>query len=373
MSKENRIREYQQCVRCVMDSNIDPYIRFDEDGCCHYCTEALIRKESTYFPNEEGQRRLERLLDEVKAYGKGKKYDCVMGLSGGLDSSYLAYLGQKWGLRVLAIHIDDGFDTEISKRNLDSLIRATGFDYLTVKPDERQFCDLTKTYMRAGVPNLAAPQDSVLFAFLYNRMLKFRIRYFLTGANFAGECIMESRVNHFAGDSRNIKDINKKFGYGPINKLKLIDYRRQYIYANVLGHRYPRPLDYVDYDRDRAFKELYDFCGFTYYGRKHLENILTAFLQLYWYPKRFNLDKRLGHQSSMIVSGQTTREKALEELKEPLYDEAMMNEYIAFLKAKLRISDEEFEAFMNGPIRMHGEFKTNEDELFYKIRHLRKA
>ena len=366
------MREYQQCTRCVMDTNIDPLISFDENGYCSYCTKAFKRKETEYFPNAEGERRLQELLAEVKEYGKGKKYDCVMGLSGGLDSSYLAYLGHKWGLRVLAIHINDGFDTDISKENLRRLVEATGFDYLTVTPDERQFCDLTKGYMHAGVPNLAAPQDSILFAYLYAKMAKYNIRYFLTGGNFAGESIMEGRVNHSAGDARNIKDINKKFGYGPINKLKLTDYRVSYFYSKVYGQQTPHPLDYVDYNRDRAFKELYDLCGFQYYGRKHLENKLTAFLQLYWYPKRFNLDKRLGHQSSMIVSGQTTRERALEELKEPLYDETMMNEYITFIKDKLRISDSEFEAFMSGPIRMHEEFMTDKDELFYKIRHIGK-
>lgn len=364
------MRTYQRCTRCVMDTTIDPDIRFDSNGYCNYCEAAYQRMPQTYFPNELGQQKLEAMLAEVKAYGKGKKYDCIMGLSGGLDSSYLAYLGHKWGLRVLAIHIDDGFDTDISKNNLKQLVKATGFDYAVVQPDARQFYDLTKAYMRAGVPNLAAPQDSVLFAFLEDQMRKNDIRYFLTGGNFAGECIMEAKTNFSPNDRTNILDINRKFGTGPVNRLKFVDYRKSFIYNKLYHFKKLMPLDYIDYNRERAFKELAEFCDFQYYGRKHLENKLTAFLQLYWYPKRFGLDKRLAHQSSMIVSGQTTREKALKELEEPLYDEAMMAEYIADIKEKLQITDEEFESFVNGPIRLHQDFKVAEDEWFYKIRHM---
>ena len=158
---------------------------------CNYCTDALNRMKTTYFPNAEGQKKLEALIKDIKKKGEGKKYDCVMGLSGGLDSSYLAYLGYKWGLRVLAIHIDDGFDTDISKENLKRLISATGYDYEVVTPDAKQYNALTKAYMKAGVPNLCAPQDSVLFAFLYDQMKKDRVNCFVSGWNFAGECIMQ--------------------------------------------------------------------------------------------------------------------------------------------------------------------------------------
>lgn len=360
-----------QCTRCILDNRSDKTITFDEKGQCNYCTAALARMETEYFPNDEGEKRLAALITELKEKGKGKKFDCIMGLSGGLDSSYLAYLGYTWGLRVLAIHIDDGFDTEISKNNLRKLVEATGFEYKVVTPDAKQFYALTKAYMKAGVPNLCAPQDSILFAFLYDQMKREGINCFVSGWNFAGESILQNAdLLRSPGDSRNIKDINKKCGTQPIDKLKLVDYRKNFIYQKLYKHTSPMPLNYIDYDRQKAFDELGEFCGFQYYGRKHLENILTAFVQLYWLPKRFNYDKRTSHYSSMIVSGQMSREQALEEMKQPLYDNNLMKDYIAVIKEKLEISDSEFEELMNAPIHYHSEFKSNTDEWFYKIRHL---
>lgn len=362
--------EIKQCTRCILDNRIDRKMTFDARGYCNYCRDAEKRMKNTYFPNEAGEKKLEKLIEEIKENGKGKRYDCVMGLSGGLDSSYLAYLGYKWGLRVLAIHIDDGFDTDISKENLRKLIEATGFTYEVVTPDPKQFNALTKAYMKAGVPNLCAPQDSVLFAFLYDQMKKEKLNCFVSGWNFAGECIMQGDLIRTAYDSRNIKDIHKKFGTEPINKLKLLDYRKLYVLRKLYGHYQPTPLNYIKYDRATAFKELGEFCDFQYYGRKHLENILTAFLQLYWLPQKFNFDKRTSHYSSMIVSGQMTREEALLAMKEPLYDESLMESYISIIKERLDISDTEFEEIMNAPVHYHSEFLSDEDEWFYKIRHI---
>lgn len=272
----------------------------------------------------------------------------------------------------MAVHIDDGFDTEISKKNLKKLIDTTGYDYKVVKPDKEQYYALTRAYMEAGVANLCAPQDSVLFAFLYEQMRKEKINCFVSGWNFAGECIMQGDEIHSAYDDRNIKEINKKFGTKPINKLKLLDYKRLYVYKKVFGFHTPTPLNYIKYDRETAFRELGEFCKFQYYGRKHLENILTAFVQLYWLPGKFGIDKRNSHYSSMIVSGQMTREQALKEMELSLYDEKMINEYIDIVKEKLCISDYDFSRLMKAPVRSHSEFKTNRDEWFYKIRHFRK-
>lgn len=359
----------KRCTRCVMDNASDSTIRFDSEGHCNYCTTAIAQSEKTYFPNEQGQKRLEILLKDIKSSAEGKKYDCIMGLSGGLDSSYLAYLGYKWGLRVLAVHIDDGYDTEISKKNLDKIVKATGFDYEIIKPDAKQFNNLTLAYMKAGVPNLAIPQDNVLFAFLYKKMKEYKIQYFLTGGNFALESILQNGNSYKASDVVNIKDINKRFGNYNIDKLEFISTIDQQINKKVLGIKTPRALNFIDYNRDRAFKELAEFCGFEYYGRKHLENILTAFIQLYWLPKKFGVDKRTSHLSSMIISGQMTREEALKELAEPMYDEKMMADYISFIKKQMGISDQEFDQIMTSPTHQHTEYKTEDKILSYKIFH----
>ena len=361
--------ELVRCTRCVMDNKSDQTIKFNEKGECNYCTESFAKIGKVYFPNEEGQVKLESLLNEIKAYGEGKKYDCIMGLSGGLDSSYLAYLGYKWGLRVLAVHIDDGYDTEISKRNLQKLISATGFDYEVIVPDAEQFNDLTLAFMKAGVANIAIPQDNVLFAFLYKKMKENKIKYFLSGGNFALECILQQGNTYKANDVVNIKDIHKKFGTKPIDKLEFISTIQKGIDNKVLGIKTPRPLNYIDYNRERAFKELEEFCGFEYYGRKHLENILTAFAQLYWFPKKFDVDKRTSHLSSMIVSGQMTRDEALAELEEPLYDEKMMNEYISIIKARMGISDKEFFEIMSAPTHQNKEYAVEDSSLVFKVAH----
>ena len=268
---------------------------------------------------------------------------------------------------MLAVHIDDGYDTDISKENIRKLIEATGFDYEVITPDSDQFNALTLAYMKAGVPNIAIPQDNILFAFLYNRMKEYKINYFLTGGNFALECILQHGNTYSAWDVTNIKDINDRFGSMPIDKLKFISTIQLEIDKRMLGIKTPRALNYIDYNRDRAFRELKDFCGFEYYGRKHLENALTAFIQLYWLPRKFGVDKRTSHLSSMIVSGQLTRNEALDLLKEPIYDEKQMNKYIQLICDRMMISTEEFERIMSAPTHQHKEYKIESSKLYYKM------
>lgn len=346
----------KRCTRCIMDDSSDDMILFSRDGYCNYCEAALRNFGKIYFPNAIGKRKLDKLLNEVKASGVGKKYDCIMGLSGGLDSSYLTYLGYKWGLRILVVHIDDGFDTEISKKNISKLIEKTKFDFENVKPDSEQYADLIVSYMKAGVPNIAVPQDNLDLAYIYEKLKEYDIKYFLSGGNFALECILQKGNTYSNLDVQNILNIHNKFGKGPIDKLKFISSEEVEDIKRTRGIMTVRPLDLIDYNRDRAFCELKEFCGFEYYGRKHLENKLTEFIQLYWFPKKFGVDKRTSHLSSMIVTGQMTREQALREFSEPLYKEDEMKRCIELIKKSLNISDEEFNRIMAAPTHQHGEY-----------------
>ena len=347
------------CTRCVMNDASDQTITFDEQGHCSYCTKALNELGTVYFPNEEGKRRLDAMLKKIKEENKDKPYDCIMGISGGLDSSYLAYLGYQWGLRILAVHIDDGYDTEISKQNIQKLCKAAHIELRTITPDAEQFNDLILAYMKAGVPNLAIPQDNILFAFLCDTVKKEGLKYFLSGGNFALEGILQHDHVFNAMDTVNIRDIHRKFGTKGTDNLKFISSYQKYLRIKRGTVITLRPLNYIDYNRDRAFRELKDFCGFEYYGSKHLENILTAFVQLYWFPKKFGVDKRTSHLSSMIVSGQITREEALSKLAEPMFDEKTMSAYIAFIQSQLGITSEEFKKIMEAPAREHHDFKTD--------------
>lgn len=353
----------QRCTYCVMDNNSDDTIRFDANGECSYCREARARKDRVYFPNEEGKARLSAMLEEIKREGEGKPYDCLMGVSGGLDSSYLAYLGAvKWGLRIAAVHVDDGYDTEISQSNVRKLCDAAKIELVTISPDEEQFNDLALAFMKAGVPNIAMPQDNILLAELYSRAAEGGITYFLSGGNFALECILQQGNTWSNVDVVNIKDIHRRFGEKGIDRLRFISASEKRAISRKLGIRSPRLLNYVDYNRDKAFAELKDFCGFEYYGRKHLENYLTAFAQLYWFPKKFNVDKRTSHLSSMIVSGQMTREEALAELAEPLYEDAYMRRVKNLLCEKMGISLEYLEELSSTPGKQHDEYAIDRKE-----------
>lgn len=363
--------EYQICNRCVMD-NFDSTIKFDENGICNYCTEALARLPDTYFPNEIGEKKFQEMIDMLKNQGKGKDYDCLMGISGGLDSAYLAYIGSKAGLRILAVHIDDGYDTEISKQNIKKLGEYCNLNIINCKPDETQFNNLTKAFFRAEVPDIAIPQDNVLFSYLYKIARKHKIKYFLSGGNFALECILQQGNTHDAYDLVNIKNINRKFGNNKIDKLPLMSTFKKNIYSKILGIKTLRPLNYIDYNKERAIKELKDNVGFDYYGGKHYESALTRMIQGLWFPEKFSVDKRKSHLSSMIVSGQITREDALEMLQKPIYDSIEMEQDIALILKKLDITREEFNDNLSRKGKQHTEYKTSKlNKLFNFIRGIR--
>ena len=351
-----------------MDNRSDDTIIFDRNCYCNYCTEALSKLEKVYFPGKVGEQRLKELIKRLKKEDQKKQYDCIMGISGGLDSSYLAYLGAaKWGLRILAVHVDDGYDSEVTKRNIKRLCEKAKIKLVSIKPDTKQYNELTRAFILAGVPNLAIPQDNILFACVYKFMKEQGIKTFLSGGNFALECILQRGNTHDAYDLRNIKDINRRFGREKIDKLPLLSNFQRDIDAFILRIDTLRPLDYIDYNRKRALKELKEFCGFEYYGSKHLENTLTKFIQLYWFPKKFNVDKRTSHLSSMIVSGQMTRERALELLEEPLYDEEEMEKDIGFILNSLNLSQEEFTRIMEEPPKQHTDYHISRYNKVRKI------
>ncbi len=356
----------QECKRCVMNNDSDPYITFDKNGLCNYCTDALQRMKYTYFPNDEGKVKLESLITNLKKEGVGKKYDCLMGISGGLDSSYLTYLGSKWGLRILAVHIDDGFDTDISQRNIEKLVKATNVDFIVEKPDATQFDALTRAYIMAGVPNLAIPQDNVLFAYLFRYARQHKLNNFLSGGNFATESILQKGNTYRMFDVTNIKAIHKRFGTESLDKLQLLSDYRRFIDQKILKIKTHRPLNLMDYNSERALKELADFCDFEYYGGKHLENNLTKFIQTYWFYNKFKVDKRRSHLSSMIVSNQMTREKALSELQKSLYEENEMNEVITQICKRLKIPNQEFETIMSSQPKQHSDYPIDKFYILFK-------
>lgn len=354
----NSTSDIKICSRCVMDNESDTTITFLSDGTCNYCNDTLIRKDNEYFPNEKGKQKLDQVMAEIKKGGIGKQYDCMVGVSGGVDSSYIIYLGHQYGLRMLAIHIDDGFDTDIAQNNIKNLCEKAKVDLVTIKPDKLQFADLTKAFLHASVPNLALPQDNLLLAALNDAAEKYNIRYSLSGANFALESILERSTNVNAADKKHIIEIHKQFGEDKINKLRLFSLYERYIknkYFNKVEKIYP--LNYIDYNLNKALEELKFFCDYNYYGGKHYESILTRFLQCYYLPVKYKIDKRKSHYSSMIISGQMTREEALERMKSPLYtSEELRESDFNFISDYLGLSREAFEKAIALPPKQHSDY-----------------
>lgn len=363
------------CKRCVMDNIGDNTISFREDGTCNYCNYALSRINDVYFPNSIGKQKLEKIIKKLKKDGENKEYDCLMGLSGGLDSTYLAYLGaEKWGLKILAVHIDDGFNTDSAMENIEKLSEKLNIKVIIEEPDKAQYMDLIKSFIRSGVPGIDNPQDNILMAYLNKYAIKYDLKYFLSGANFSLESILQRGNAHVAADGVQIKEIHKQFGETKITSLPVIS-----LFDRYIGQKYIRkiktirPLDFIDYNRDRAIAELQEKVDFDYYGGKHYESIYTKFVQSYYLPNKFCVDKRKSHLSSMIISGQIDREKALEELEKPLYQDEQIETDITYILNQIGMSREEFDNIMNEPGKSHKEYKMSKLTLFAGLaRKLRK-
>lgn len=344
--------DYQRCTRCVMDNASDPTITFDAGGHCNYCSDVLRRMPTEYFPNEEGKRRLDAMVAEMKESCKDDPYDCIVGVSGGIDSSYILYLGWKYGLRMLAVHIDDGLDNPVATENLKKLIAKTGVEMVVIQPDMDEYRDILRSLFKGSLPNLAIAQDNLIMKALQDYAEEHHIRYSLDGANFAHESILERGRSVNACDKKFILAVHKKFGEHPIRHLEFLSLTDWYIKRHRAPVAHLRPLNYISYNLQDVIHELGDFCGFQYYGGKHYESILTRFLQCWYLPTKFGKDKRKSHYSSLIVSGQMTREEALEKLEQPLYpSEELLRADKQFLADYCGVSLDTFESWLDLPTR----------------------
>lgn len=353
--------KYQQCKRCVMDNISDDTITFDENGYCNYCSDTLKRMNNEYFPNEKGKEKLEELFENIKREGRGKRYDCIVGVSGGVDSSYILYLGYKYQLRMLAVHIDDGLDTVTASENIKKICKKTNTELVQVIPKIDEYKDAILSFFKANVPNIAIIQDNLIVSELYLYARKYNINYSLAGGNFACESILQRGNTHNAFDLKHIKDIEKKYGSMRWSNLPLIGFFHKYIkekYFTKVKKVYP--LNFMKYDLEEAIETLHSFCGYEYYGGKHYESTLIRFMQCYYLPEKFLVDKRKSHYSSLIVSGQMTRKEAIEKLQENTYiDSGLMQDDLKYLSNYFGISKEEFERILNGKARSHEDYTVS--------------
>jgi N-acetyl sugar amidotransferase len=352
-----------------MDTS-DPEIRFDANGVCNHC-HGYEREYAKLGPAEDRLSRLDRMAANIREEGKGKEYDCLMGLSGGVDSTYVAWWAKKLGLRPLAAHFDSGWDSEVAVHNIENIVKKLDFDLYTHVVDWDEMRDLQLAFFRASVPNCDIPQDHAYVAALHKLAVKKGIRYILSGHNVATESVLPIAWGHNSRDLRHIKSVQERFG-----TMKLKKYPRMGLLYDVIYCRLIRRitkvdvLDYLPYVKAEAMKVIERDLGWKYYGGKHYESIFTRFFQAYYLPAKFGYDKRRAHLSSLILSGQMTRAQALQTMTEDLYPPDRLKEDKRYIAQKLGITEEEFGHIMNLPARTHRDFPSNETliKMLFKIR-----
>jgi N-acetyl sugar amidotransferase len=348
--------QYRICTRCVMDTS-DPEIDFDDAGVCNHCRAFDGDTAKQWFPNEEGRRRLEAQVARVREAGRGHEYDCIMGLSGGVDSSYLALKVKELGLRPLVVHIDTGWNSELAVSNIEKIVKHLGYELHTHVMDWEEMRDLQAAYFRAGVANQDVPQDHAIFSSLYHFAVKNGIRTVLSGGNIATEAVFPDAWHASAMDAINLRAIHRRFGKVPLRHFRTISFSQYYIwYPFVRKMRTLRPLNYLPYGKDRAVAELERAVGWRSYGRKHGESLFTRFFQNHYLPVKFGYDKRRPHLSTLIVSGQVSREAALNALGEPLYLPEELEIDTEYFCKKIGIGRDEYKRVMAEPVRHYSDF-----------------
>ncbi len=358
---------HQICTITVMDTT-DPNITFDENGVCNYVREFTESRKAR--PDAETRaRQLEQLIEGIKAQGRGKPYDCLLGVSGGVDSSYLCAKLKDWGLRPLIVHFDNGWNSELAVKNIEELVTRLNLDLETFVVDWEEFRDLQAAYFRASVVDIEIPTDHMIFAALHQIAVRYNIRVLVSGHNSDTEWLLPKAWYYNKFDLRNLTDINRRYGTNSISRLPKLGIWQQFYYYHFKKIRLVQPLQYIDFHKAEAKRFLIEEMGWRDYGGKHHESIFTRFYQGYVLPRKFGIDKRKAHLSNLILSGQITREDALRELQQPPYDEDQQQEDKAYVAKKLGFSDEEFEAILDAPSREHREFRTDvrDRELYFAI------
>ena len=350
---------YQICTRCVMDTS-DPEIVFDEEGHCNHCTAAIGRLEQSYLPDERGQKKIEEMVAKIRQEGKGKPYDCLIGISGGIDSSWLTYKSKEWGLRPLIFHVDAGWNSEIAQQNIERLLKHLDYTLFTYVVDWEEIRDLQRAYLESSLANQDVPQDHVFFAVLFQKAAELGIKYWLSGSNLVSESILPQAWGYLAMDSRQLKAVHHQFGKMPLRTYKTLSFFDYCKFYNdvplVPSVKAIAPLNWMDYGPEKAREVLAREVGWKNYGRKHSESRFTKFFQNYYLPEKFGYDKRRAHFSSLIAAGEMTRDEALQLLEQPLYNPAELQSDKEFFLKKLGYSETEWNRIFSLPNKSYKDY-----------------
>lgn len=354
-------REYQICKKCIMDTS-DPHIHFDEQGVCDYCNNFENTIKPSWHTDDKGKAQLQQLAAKIKNEGEGKDFDCIIGLSGGLDSSYAAHIAvNKMGLKPLLYHVDAGWNTDQAVGNIEKLVDGLGLDLYTDVINWQEMKDLQLSFLKSGIPDQDIPQDTAFFSSLYKFARKNRIKYVITGANYSTECCREPEEwGAYPGIDRTlILDIHKKFGNKVLKSFPLVDILiYKIVYQRLLGMQIVKPLNMVPFIKKDAEKELNELYGWLPFQHKHHESRFTRFYEDYWMPRKFDFHKRRAHFSSLIMTGQMTRDGALERISKPEMDEHFLKQEFEYVANKLGVSVKELQEIFDSENKTYRDYKN---------------
>jgi N-acetyl sugar amidotransferase len=356
---------FTMCSRCILDTGIAS-VKLDENGVCNYCHKYDEMAARTIGRDREKRyKEFAAIVKRMKEDGRNKKYDCILGLSGGMDSSYLALITKEYGLRPLVVHFDNGWNSELAVSNIENIVKTLGYDLYTYVIDWEAFKELQRAYIKASVVDIEVPTDQLIFSALYKIAKENKIKYILSGFNVKTEEMLPVEWYYmYKSDYRNLVDIFNQFGNGKLPKKLLTNYYRRQYYQKISGIQSIPPLFYLDFDLKEVKQRLQNEVGWRPYPNKHFESIFTRFYQGYMLPVKFGIDKRKAHLSSLVVSGLITREEALAEYNSNTYPEEEKLADREYVTKKLGFSNEEFNSIMSAPRRDHGDFKSDNNRSF---------
>lgn len=352
----------QICSRCVMDTT-DAMISFTADGVCDHCV-TYDKDIAPYWTNgADGLGAFEKQIARMKQAGKGRDFDCIIGMSGGIDSSYLVHLAKvEFGLRPLVFHVDAGWNSQQAVHNIEQLVNRLGLDLYTEVINWEEMKDLQLAFFKSGVPHIDTPQDHAFFATMYQFASRYGVKHILTGGNYSTECIRNPmQWMYYQSDDWQIRDIHRKFGTRPLNSFPIANILWFKVYLPYLRNiKVYRPLDHVRYDKQEAVKLLEEKYGYQAYKQKHFESRFTRFYESYWLPQKFGYDTRKVQYSSLVLTGQMSRDEALAKLETPAHDPALLQDDFQFIANKLDISVDELEGYLTAPNKTFRDYRNQQ-------------
>lgn len=363
--KKNDFNESIICSNCVMDTS-DTKIYFDDKGVCDHCNDYIKNIQPQWNPNKESFNDLKNIFHTIKNHKNNNDFNCILGLSGGVDSSYLLHVAVKeFGLRPLVFHVDGGWNSELAVHNIQMLVDKLGLDLYTEVINWEEMKDFQLAFLKAGVPHIDIPQDHAFVATLYNFAEKYNIKYILNGGNISTECVRNPmQFLYYGTDMVHIRDIRRQFSCNPMKTYPFSPVMRHKFYLRYIkGLKVIKPLNYIPYIKSNAIKLLEKEYGWTAYPQKHFESRFTKFYEGYWLPERFGFDTRRVQFSSLILTGQMTREQALEELKKPSYNIETIETEFNYIATKLGITSEELRGYFMMPKKFYWDYE-NQESLF---------